>query len=338
MITDGLFDLQVNGFAGVDFNDPGITASTLDLALEAMLVCGVTGCLPTLITASPETLAERIRALDTAVAGSRLGPTMVPGYHLEGPFLNAATGYSGCHPTQAMSDPNANLVATLEAGLTRSILLVTLAPERSGGPQTIRELRAAGKVVSIGHSAAGFPTIKAAANAGATLSTHLGNGLPAELPKLDNTLLAQLAEPRLKACLIADGIHIPRDALAALVHLKGIGNTILVSDAVMAAAAPAGRYRFAGMDILADENGKVTRPDGAGLAGSALQLDQAVRNVTAWNVANPDSAVRMASQHPRAVLAAAPGFSGSTFDPGQIRWNSAMEPTVLRKGPGAGRN
>ncbi|POF32751.1 N-acetylglucosamine-6-phosphate deacetylase [Roseibium marinum] len=338
MITDGLFDLQVNGFAGVDFNDPSITASALDQALEAMLVCGVTGCLPTLITATPEALAERIRALDAAVAGSRFGPAMVPGYHLEGPFLNAAAGYCGCHPAQAMSDPDANLVATLEAGLTRPILLVTLAPERSGGAQTVRQLLSAGKVVSIGHSAAGFAAVKAAADAGATLSTHLGNGLPAELPKLDNTLLAQLAEPRLKACFIADGIHIPPDAFAALVHLKGTGNTILVSDAVMAAAAPPGRYSFAGMDILADETGKVTRPDGAGLAGSSLRLDQAVRNVIAWKVASPDTAVRMASQHPRTVLAAAPGFAGPAFDPGRIRWNSAMEPTVLRKGAPAGRD
>ena len=103
MITGGLFDLQVNGFAGIDFNDAGLTPDALDHALEAMIATGVTLCLPTLITADPATLTARFRALDAAVADSRLGPLMVPGYHLEGPFLNPAEGYAGCHPPAAMT-------------------------------------------------------------------------------------------------------------------------------------------------------------------------------------------------------------------------------------------
>lgn len=92
MISDGLFDLQVNGYAGVDFNDPSLTAAQIDLALEAMLLSGVTQCLPTIITAFPDELAARFSALDHAVRSSRLGPVMVPGYHIEGPFLNAGDG------------------------------------------------------------------------------------------------------------------------------------------------------------------------------------------------------------------------------------------------------
>ena len=138
MISDGLFDLQVNGYAGVDFNDPDITAAKLDHALEAMLADGVTGCLPVLITAYPDELKARFRALDAAVAGSRLGPIMVPGYHLEGPFLNDAEGYRGCHPAGAMRDPDPQLVAGLDKRLKRPILLVTLAPERTGAIEAIR--------------------------------------------------------------------------------------------------------------------------------------------------------------------------------------------------------
>ncbi|MGI9487496.1 MAG: hypothetical protein ACR2RF_16780 [Geminicoccaceae bacterium] len=109
MITDGLFDLQVNGYAGVDFNNPSITSKTVDHALEAMLADGVTGCPPTIITASSEEFEERFQALDSALAASRLGPLMVPGYHLEGPFLNDRPGYHGCHPPAAMSDPDIGL-------------------------------------------------------------------------------------------------------------------------------------------------------------------------------------------------------------------------------------
>ena len=122
MISEGMFDLQVNGYAGVDFNDPSLTPALLDLALEAMLASGVTQCLPTLITARPDELAGRFTALDHAVNASRLGPWMVPGYHLEGPFLLADEGYSGCHPQEAMSDPQVALIDRLEALIRRPIL------------------------------------------------------------------------------------------------------------------------------------------------------------------------------------------------------------------------
>src|SRR6201999_3654106 len=102
MQTQGLIDLQVNGYAGVDFNDSGLTADALDHALAAMLRDGVTACLPALITATEVVLAGRVGAVDAAVASSRLGPVMVPGFHLEGPFLNPTSGYAGCHPADAM--------------------------------------------------------------------------------------------------------------------------------------------------------------------------------------------------------------------------------------------
>ena len=110
MHSAGLIDLQVNGFAGVDFNNAALTADGLDHALWAMLRTGVTTCLPTLITAPEAVLAARFAALDAAVAGARLGPVMVPGYHLEGPFLNPAPGYAGCHPPAAMVDADVGLL------------------------------------------------------------------------------------------------------------------------------------------------------------------------------------------------------------------------------------
>lgn len=326
--SDGLFDLQVNGYAGVDFNDPALDAAGLDHALEAMLAAGVTGCLPTLITAFPDELAERFAALDAAVAASRLGPRMVPGYHLEGPFLNPDEGYHGCHPPAAMTAADIALVDRLDAGLGRPILLVTLAPERPGALDFARALTERGKVTAIGHSAAGFGTVREAVAAGVTLSTHLGNGLPHTLPKLENTLLAQLAEPGLAACLIADGHHMSADALAALARLKGLDRTILVTDAVLAAAAPPGPYRFAGMDVERTADGAVRQRGKPYLAGSALCLDEGVRNVVAWGVAPPDLAMAMASVHPRRALAPALARHGITLDPGTVRWSDALEPEV----------
>ena len=332
MITAGLFDLQVNGYAGVDFNDPSITPKTVDHALEAMLADGVTGCLPTIITAHAEELEERFQALDSALAASQMGPRMVPGYHLEGPFLNDRPGYHGCHPPAAMSDPDIGLIDRLGTEISRPILLVTLAPERTGGTALVQTLVKSGKTVAVGHAAAAYRDIKLAADAGMSLSTHLGNGLPASLPKLENTLLAQLAEPRLKACLIADGHHISPDALGALVRLKGRDKCVLVTDAVLAAGAEPGAYRFAGMDVISSENGSVSVSGGSGLAGSALRLDQAVRNIVSWSIAESDAAILMASEQARSAIASSLNHAGISMDPGKIEWNSGLEPKVLATG------
>lgn len=336
MISPGLFDVQVNGYAGVDFNDSRLTPDAFDQALEAMLSDGVTGCLPTLISAAPETLHERFLALDNAVQRSRLGRSMVPGYHLEGPFLNAASGYCGCHPPAVMTDPDLELIDGLDALVSRPILMVTLAPERHGAIPAIEALRQRGKTVAIGHSAAGYAEIAAAVRAGATVSTHLGNGLPQHLPKLENTLLAQLAEPGLKATLIADGHHLSPQALAALVRLKGAENCILTTDAVVAAAAPPGRYCFAGMEVERNGDGVVREPGAVGLAGSALELDAAVRNLVDWGILDAAVALRMASEQPRAVLARSLTHYRIQLTPGQVTWNAALEPKVLTPGTCAG--
>ncbi len=325
-VGDGLFDLQVNGYAGVDFNDPAIGPAALDTALEAMREAGVTGCLPTIITAHPDELEERFEALDGAVRGSRLGAAMVPGYHLEGPFLNPGDGYRGVHPAEAMTDPDIALVDRLDAALSRPILLVTLAPERRGATQFVKALGARGKVSAMAHSAAGFADVRAAVDAGMTLSTHLGNGLPQVLPKLENTFLAQLSEKRLAACVIADGHHMSPDALAAVVSLKGTARTILVTDAVLAAAAPAGPYRFAGMDVRRTEAGAVRPATGDNLAGSALTMDDAVRNVVRWGIADLPTAIAMGSAHARAAIAPALGHHGIRLAPGRVAWNDALEP------------
>ena len=328
MISAGLFDLQVNGYAGVDFNDTRITAGQLDVALEAMLVSGVTQCLPTIITAQPEELIERFSALDSAVRTSRLGPLMVPGYHLEGPFLNSADGYSGCHPQNAMTDPDVDLIAQIEAKISRPILLVTLAPEREGAMAFIAEMRGRGKTLAMAHSAAGFAVVRAAADAGLSLSTHLGNGLPQTLPKLENTLLAQLAETRLKACLIADGHHMSSEALAALIRIKGTENCILVTDAVLGAAAAPGLYSFAGMGVERTIEGAMVQPGRTHLAGSALCLDQAVRNTLAWTGLDLDKVVAMASTAPRQALARSMAHYGIVNQPGRVRWTSDNVPKV----------
>jgi N-acetylglucosamine-6-phosphate deacetylase len=333
MRSAGLFDLQVNGFAGVDFNSDSIDAQRLDHALEAMLATGVTSCLPTLITAQADSLAARFAALDRAVAESRLGPVMVPGYHLEGPFLNPSDGYAGCHPPAAMIAPDAALVERLAGDLRRPILLVTVAPELPGGESFIASMAASGRVVAIGHSAADAATLSRAAGAGARLSTHLGNGLPQMLHKVDNPLFAQLAEDRLSASLIADGIHLPPQAVKVILRVKGPDRLILVSDAVSAAAAEPGLYPFAGMVVEHASDGSVRLPGSRSLAGSALTLDAALRNLVNWNLASPEQAIRMAARNPRSLMRAALQRFSTEMDAGEVEWSPDLRPLEVRVGP-----
>lgn len=319
--TSGLVDLQVNGFGGVDFNADTITSVQVDQALEAMLATGVTLCLPTIITAYPDELDARLRALDAAISASELGPAMCPGYHLEGPFLNPGPGFSGCHPHDAMTAADPALVARLQQGLHRPIVMVTVAPEIEGGLALVRSLADTGRIAALGHTAADFEQIAAAAEAGATVSTHLGNGMPQQAHKLNNPIVAQLAEDRLWASFIADGIHLHPLALKALLRAKGFERSILVTDAVVGAAAAPGRYSFAGMPVERGDDGSVRLAGSTSLAGSALCLDQAVRNVVEWGLASFDEAIAMASSHPLAAIAPALAALGLASDPGEIEWD-----------------
>ena len=187
-------------------------------------------------------------------------------------------------------------------------------------------------LVAIGHSAAGEAEIAAAAQAGATLSTHLGNGLPQLLPKFPHPLMAQLAEDRLSASFIADGVHVPPATLKVLLRAKGQSRSVLVTDATAAAAAPPGVYRFAGMMIEHAADGSVRVPGSTVLAGSALCLDQAVRNLVAWGIARPGDAIRLASANPAALLAPALAAHCIRLPEALVTWSLALVPEHVRVG------
>jgi N-acetylglucosamine-6-phosphate deacetylase len=280
-----------------------------------MREAGVATCLPALITADEATLLERLHALDMAVANGRLGRTMVPGFHLEGPFLNPAAGYAGCHPSAAMVPPDPVVLDRLVKGLKAPVLLVTLAPELTGALDVIAWARRNGIVTAMGHTAASLEATEAAVAAGLSLRTHLGNALPQPQPKFVNPLMAQLAQDGLSASFIADGIHIPPHVLRTLIRAKATARSILVTDATAAASAPPGLYRFAGMAIERGDDGAVRLPNSATLAGSALTLDQAVRNLVAWNIADTATAVAMASVQPLALIAPALAWHGIAWPP-----------------------
>lgn len=331
-VSAGLIDLQVNGFAGIDFNDDQVGPDDIDQALHAMLACGVTTCLPTIITASRNKMRSRMRALDRAVAASKLGPWMVPGYHLEGPFLNPMTGYAGCHPRPDMAEPTIDFVPEIECDLSRPILYLTLAPERPGAHAVISWAAEHGKIVGIGHSNLCSDELASAVALGARISTHLGNGVPQTLHRSDNVIMRQLAEDRLAASFIADGLHIAPHALKVYIRAKGIERSILVTDAVAPAQAASGRYHLGDLAVDLDDSGMVRAADEQFLAGSSLTLDRALLNLITWGIVDFRGALRMACANPLAILSPALQAHGIRHRMGEVLWSNDFRPVSVTMG------
>ena len=274
-LTAGLVDIQINGAFGVDFaaaDDAG-----WDLVAARLPATGVTSFQPTLITAP---LGRLISGLDTATAArdrQEDGPyARILGVHLEGPWLSPQR--HGVHEARYLTDPTPEAVDTLMSAVGFDILtLVTLAPELPGAIEAIKRLTGAGVPVSIGHTDATAAQVEAAADAGASLVTHIFNaqrGLAHREPGVPG---AALADERYRVGLIADLHHVAPE-ICTLIFRAAPGRVILVTDAIAAAGMEPGEYILAGIPVSFGEDGVPRNADGT-IAGSALTLDQALRNV-----------------------------------------------------------
>lgn len=283
LLLPGLIDLQVNGFAGLDINADDVSvASVVDLT-RCLCRRGVTSYCPTIITAPQEKILSTLGVVAAARASDPLVADVIVGVHVEGPYLAEADGPRGAHDPRHVRDPDLRELREwldVAPGLVR---IVTVAPERSGAEEYISAAAASGIVVAVGHTAASPEQVRAAARAGGRLSTHLGNGAHAVLPRHPNHLWAQLAEDRLAASFIADGHHLPADTFTAMVRAKGLERALLVSDAAALAGCPPGEYHTpVGGSVTVDRDGRLRLTGTQLLAGSGRSLFDCV----AWALAN----------------------------------------------------
>ncbi|NIO05467.1 MAG: amidohydrolase family protein [Proteobacteria bacterium] len=297
-LAPGFIDIQVNGFAGIDFNHPAFDGDDLLLACKALLRTGVTRFCPTLITGSRERLSRSIGQILKACAKHPLVRSMVLGIHIEGPYIAAENGPRGAHSKVYVSDPDWDeflALCELSNGLLR---IVTIAPERPGALEFIGRASKAGLVVAIGHCAPETEDIDAAVEAGAALSTHLGNAAHKMLPRHANYIQKQISHDGLMASIICDGNHLPDYFVQNLIRAKGKNRIILVTDAMAAAAAPIGRYTLGDLEVVVGEERVVRLPGTLYLAGSALTLDEAVSNCARFARISLASAIKMVTVNP----------------------------------------
>jgi N-acetylglucosamine-6-phosphate deacetylase len=294
--SPGFFDLQVNGFAGVDFNHPDLSADRVSEALERMRESGVTRCLPTLITSS---MAQFVSAAHVL---SRVRDPAIAGIHMEGPYISAEDGSRGAHPREHVCAASVEDFERRQEAAGGRIVLVTLAAEAPGATTLIEHLVASGVRVALGHTAATPLQILDAIDAGATLATHLGNGCAQMLPRHPNAIWELLAADRVFASLIVDGHHLPPSTVKAMVRAKDPRWTMLVTDATAAAASPPGRYTIGGVTGELGADGRMSLPGTPYLAGSSVTMDRAIANTVRFTGLSIDQVAPMASTIPAAYL------------------------------------
>ncbi len=314
----GFIDLQVNGCLGLDFSSPAITPDAVRRVCDEMARRGVAAFLPTIITSSEERYARNLPILAGLVEDPRYRK-MIPGLHVEGPFISREPGAVGAHNPAwtRLSDPA--FLDKLMAWSSGTIRLLTVAAELPGVEALICHATNLGIVVSLGHQMAGPAELARAVRAGARLVTHFGNGMPNLVHRHDNVLWAALAEDGLDLCLVTDGHHLPPAVIKTALRAKGPGHCVVVSDASPAAGLPPGRYEVLGNPAVLEPSGKLYNPEKGCLVGSSANIVECANYLLAQGLASPGEVVALCLDQPLRLLGLQrsdlPADHGLVYDP-----------------------
>jgi len=300
-LAPGLVDLQVNGYRGADVNGPDASADAVVAITEALALEGVTTWVPTIVTAAEEDIERSLRAVAAAKAAHPAVDSAVPWAHVEGPFLSSEDGPRGVHdPAHVRPLDAAEVERWRGAG---PVGYTTVSPHGPDAPREISRIVRLGVRVAVGHTHASPDEVRAAVDAGATLSTHLGNGIHARLPRHPNALWAQLADDRLTCGFIADGHHLPADTLRVMLRAVGPRRAYLVSDSTALAGSAPGTYRTpVGGEVELTPDGRLSYAGTGLLAGAAVSLAHGLRFVLAHTGVGLPEALELVTGTPGALV------------------------------------
>lgn len=296
LIAPGFVDLQVNGFNGIDFNQGDLKEEQVFEITKALWQEGVTSYFPTLITNNDANIESAITCIGKACKKNKLIDDSIAGIHLEGPFLSLEDGPRGAHPLQYIKAPDWDLFCKWQEKAEGKIKMITLSPEWPQSTAFISKCIASGVIVSIGHTSATPEQIRKAIDAGARVSTHLGNATHLKLPRHPNYIWEQLASEQLWSTIIADGFHLPKSVLKVFLKVKP-EKSVLVSDSTKFAGLSPGTYTsHIGGEIELDSNGKLFMKNSPKmLAGSAQSLRWCVDHLVNSEITSLSMALEMAS-------------------------------------------
>jgi len=318
LVAPGLVDLQVNGHGGQEFNDLDLTIDKVARVSCAMDADGVTRYCPTATTQSFDMLSHAMRVIHDACVQVPDVERRVACIHLEGPYLSSQDGPRGAHPLEHCREPDWNEFQRLQEAAGGRIGIHTVSPEYERSADFIRKVVDSGVLVAIGHTSASTDQIQAAVDAGATMSTHLGNGAHGQIRRHPNYIWDQLADDRLTASLIVDGHHLPAAVVKTFVRAKTIEKCVLVSDITGMAGMPPGLYEnssLGSVEVL--EDGRLVVPGQRQLlAGASRPIGVGIATVMEYADVGLADAVVMASQRPASLIGLEPGCleAGATAD------------------------
>ncbi len=298
-----LFDIQVNGYGGRTCRMAGPDKEdALAYITQLLRERGIGWWMPTITTASAEDLLTAFACCGRALDADADTASSIPGLHLEGPYISRVDGPRGAHPLEHVRLPDWEEFQRLQEACGGRIILVTLAPEVDGAVPFIEKCVEAGIVVAMGHTDLDRDSLRAAAEAGATLSTHLGNGAHDQLQRHNNYLWYQLAEEQIYASFIADNQHLPQECLYSMLRAKGAEHSVLVSDSVLLGGMKPGLYGVRGREIEMLESGRIVVPGTPNLAGSGSHLLECVQNAVTAGKVTQAQAWSMGSTNPARLL------------------------------------
>ncbi len=295
-IAPGFIDIQINGYASVDFSGPDLTVDGIRKATQTLWQKGVTTFFPTIITNSHERIKTNFEILAEATNEPEIGLS-IPGFHLEGPYISAEDGFRGAHLKEFVRQPDVAQFDDYQKAADGKIVFLTLAPEVEGAEALIEHAVASGVVVGIGHTGANTQHIKMAVDAGASISTHLGNGCANMIHRHNNPLWPQLADDRLFPSLIVDGHHLLPEEVQTFYKVKGPERVLLISDALDLAGLPPGEYMAGGKKVVMTPDGTIKYPEQNVLAGASLPISRGVQNIMAYTQCSLADAIHMATRN-----------------------------------------
>ncbi|TVR04221.1 MAG: N-acetylglucosamine-6-phosphate deacetylase [Spirochaetaceae bacterium] len=323
IISPGFVDLQVNGVEGHDYSSEALSKPDIDAICRAMAVRGTVKHTATIITGPQKQMLRSIAEIQRAHSRDKTVNRAVTGLHVEGPFISPEDGPRGAHPRQSVRLPDVSEYESWQEAADGNVQIVTVAPELPGALAFIERIAADGVIAAIGHTNAPPECIAEAVCAGARMSTHLGNGSSAMLPRLHNFLWEQLADDHLVAGIISDGVHLPESVLRVFARAKQVERLVLVSDIAPLAGMDPGEYRWGDTHVQVHDDGHLTVVGTPYFAGASAGQDTAITvfsRATGWPLSD---VVRLCTSNPARLL----GMAGY---PHELQAGDSADLTIFR--------
>ena len=301
-VSAGFIDMQVNGFNGNDYSMLDLDRVAVDAIIRDLACSGVTQHVPTFVSLPEKRLLRNLAVVSSHIEQDSDAASAICAFHIEGPFISPTDGARGAHDRTCIRKPDFEEFLRWQDAARGLIAYLTVAPEVENMIEFITKVVKSGVKVAIGHTEATPAQVREAIYAGANLSTHLGNGSPAMIPRLENFLWEQLASDELWAGLICDGFHLPKAVVQVILRAKGLDRLILVSDASMLGGYPPGMYKWGDVDVKVFDDHHLGLPGTSMLAGAAHLLDWDIAHFIEYSGLPLASAIRLCTKNPVSFL------------------------------------